>query len=100
MDSLGRHNVLILEVNTFKQVLSIKKDQDAEITKIRDKLQQSDDKFCKFDKVMKKTSIVYWLSELKERIKEYIAKCFKCIKFLPKSRKRKAFYIPFRKIPF
>ena len=46
VDALIRcHSVLIFEANTFEQVLAIKQHQDAEITKIREKLQQSEDKF-------------------------------------------------------
>lgn len=45
VDALSRCNsVLILEGNTFEQVLSLKQEQDQEICKIRDKLEKNEDK--------------------------------------------------------
>lgn len=45
VDALSRcSSILILEGNTFEQVLSLKQNQDQEICKIRDKLERSEDK--------------------------------------------------------
>ena len=115
VDALSRcHGVLILEANTFEKVLAIKQDQDAEITKIREKLQQSEDKFFElrvpesiitnvirtchddlghvgFDKVVQKITTVYWFPKLRERVKEHIANCLKCIEFSPKRGKKEVY---------
>lgn len=46
VDALSRcHSVLILEANSFEQILSIQQDRDANIVKIRDKLKASEDKY-------------------------------------------------------
>jgi len=45
VDALSRcNNILVLEGNTFEQTLSIKQDQDEKIQKIRDKLEENEDK--------------------------------------------------------
>lgn len=45
VDALSRCNsISVLEGNTFERVLSIKQDQDPEICKIRDKLEETEDK--------------------------------------------------------
>lgn len=46
VDALSRcHGILILESNTFEQILAIKQSMDGEIVKIRDKLQLKEDKY-------------------------------------------------------
>ena len=39
------HSVLVLEANTFNQNLSVRHNQDTEITKIRERVEKSEDKF-------------------------------------------------------
>jgi len=142
VDALSRcHSVLILEANSFERTLSIQQDRDAEIVKIRDRLETSEDKFFKLrdglvyrkdknkkflfyvplsmegnvirtchddvghvgvDKVVGNIGKVYWFPRLREKVKEYIANCLRCIEFNSSSGKKEGHLhnIPKEGLPF
>jgi hypothetical protein len=56
VDAFSRcYAILILEPNTFEQVLAMRQNTDDNIIKIRDKLQTGDDKFYELH-----NGLVYW----------------------------------------
>lgn len=72
VDALSRCNsILILEGNTFEQMLSIKQDQDAEICKIRDRLEKSEDKLFELRdglvyRKVNKNNLLFYVPEVME----------------------------------
>lgn len=54
------------------------------------------------DKVINYITKVYWFPNMRERVKEYIANCLRCIEFSPSSGKTEGFLhnIPKDKLPF
>lgn len=139
-DCLSRNSILILEDNTFERNLSIKQDQDKEISQIRDSLENSESKFFeirnglvyrKFEKKLlfyvpetMEASVIktyhdeighvgenktcelimrtYWFPHLKQKIKNYISNCLKCISYSPASGKPEGYLnsIPKGNLPF
>lgn len=54
------------------------------------------------DKIVDRITKVYWFPNLKERVREYISNCLKCIEFSPTSGKLEGYLhnIPKGKLPF
>nr|XP_012225735.1 PREDICTED: uncharacterized protein LOC105674166 [Linepithema humile] len=111
VDALSRcHSVLVLEGSTFERTLSICQDRDAEILKIRERLEEGEVKHYELrdglvyrkDNDKKLLFFVYWFPRLREKVKEHIANCLRCIEFSPISGKAEGFLhnVPKEKLPF
>ncbi|KAK9743594.1 Integrase zinc binding domain [Popillia japonica] len=141
VDALSRcHSVLIIEENTLETNLILKQSQDREITELRRRLEEKEDKnfelrnglVYKKDKdrllfyvpdalrgniirtchddvghvgIDKCTEFIrrtYWFPRMRDKVKEHIANCLKCIAYEPKSGKEEGFLhsIPKGNIPF
>lgn len=128
-DVLSRRDILVIEDNSFERVLSIKQDQDKEIGRIREELEQRESKlfelrnglvYRKRDKnllfyvprsmeqsiirtyhddighvgINKTSELIlrtYWFPNLKEKIRNYITNCLKCIAYSPVTGKKEGF---------
>lgn len=54
------------------------------------------------DKVIKNICQIYWFPQMKEKVKDYISNCLRCIEFSPLSGKKegKLHSIPKKNLPF
>lgn len=124
VDALSRcHNILILEENSFEQLLSIKQYSDPSIVEMRKRLEKEESSFFELrnglvyrkdkrsgnllfyvpkdlqqniirmyhdnmahvglDKTCNLILKSYWFPKLRDKVKEYISNCLKCIHFSP-----------------
>ncbi|CAK9800876.1 Transposon Ty3-I Gag-Pol polyprotein [Anthophora plagiata] len=142
VDALSRcHNILVLECNTFEQVLALKQGQDKQICEIRNYLENSEHKFYELrnglvyrktkgsklmfyvpecmesnvirschddlghlglDKVFEYINRIYWFPKMREKIRNHIDNCLRCINFSPIEGKQEGYLhtLPKENLPF
>ncbi|KAL4123256.1 hypothetical protein QTP88_015463 [Uroleucon formosanum] len=117
VDALSRcHNILILEANTFEQILSVKQGIDGKIVEIRDNLEVRSDKHFELreglvypmennvirschddmahvgvEKVVENIRRIYWFPDMKLKVQNYVSNCLKCIEYSPITGKREGY---------
>lgn len=130
VDTLSRcYRIHIIEANTFEHTLSICQDHDDNIGKLREELEKSENKLFEMrdlfyvpesmennvihtchdelghiglDRVIENIQRVYWCPNIRQKVKNYIEDCLKCIEFTPSSGRCEGLLhsVPKGNIPF